>query len=165
MGRTPYIGVFGHEKKEDLKIVDEAIRLTDLEGLKDRPIDELSAGERQRVLIARALAQQPEVFLLDEPTAHLDIGYQIEILDLVKSLQKKKALTAVCVLHDLNLASQYSDKILLLNRGRIIEYGPPKDILNQETIKKVFNATVSIDNKIDPARPFVISLTRSLNLV
>jgi iron complex transport system ATP-binding protein len=165
MGRTPYIGMLGHEKKEDLKIVDEAIMLTDLEGLQDRPIDELSAGERQRVLVARALAQQPQVFLLDEPTAHLDIGYQVEILDLVKSLQKKKAITTVCVLHDLNLASQYSDKILLLNKGRIIDYGPPKDILNQEIIEKVFNAAIFIDDKTDATRPFIKPLTRFLNLV
>lgn len=160
MGRTPHIGIFGHEKKQDLEIVQEILQLTDLEDFKDRPIDELSAGERQRVLVARALAQQPKVLLLDEPTAHLDIGYQVEILDLVKSLKKEKLLTVICVLHDLNLASQYCDRILLLNKGMVAGLAPPTQILRYDTIEKVFNAVVLVNDKTLPNRPLVIPISK-----
>lgn len=165
MGRTPHIGIFGHEKKQDLRIVRDILQLTDLEDFKDRPIDELSAGERQRVLIAKALAQQPEVLLLDEPTAHLDIGYQIEILDLVKSLKQKQQLTVVCVLHDLNLASQYCDRILLLNKGMAAGFASPQEILKFETIEKVFNAVVLVNDKTIPNRPLVIPISKALKKI
>ena len=162
MGRTPYIGLLGHEKKEDIEIAEEILRLTDLEDLKERSIDELSAGERQRVLIAKALTQQPEILLLDEPTAHLDIGYQTEILDLVSSLREKKNLTIACVLHDLNLASQYCDKILLLYKGAVAGFGLPKDILKYETIEKVFNAMVLVNDKTFPGKPLVVPISKTL---
>ena len=162
MGRTPHIGIFGHEKREDLKIVEDILQLTDLEDFKERPINELSAGEGQRVLIAKALAQQPKVLLLDEPTAHLDIGYQTEILDLVESLKREQQLTVVCVLHDLNLASQYCDRILLLNKGMVAGFAPPAEILRYDTIEKVFNAVVLVNDKIIPNRPLVIPISKNL---
>lgn len=162
MGRTPYIGILGQEKKKDLEIVEEVLELTDLIGLKARPIDELSAGERQRVLIAKALAQQPEVLLLDEPTAHLDIGYQIEILDLVRSLKEEKCLTVVCVLHDLNLASQYSDRIMLLNKGAIAGFDLPKKILKYEVIEKIFKAHVLVKEDMLNGKPLVFPITKNL---
>jgi iron complex transport system ATP-binding protein len=161
MGRTPHIGVFGCERRQDLEIAQDMIRLTDLDGFKEKPINEMSAGERQRVLIARALTQQPQLLLLDEPTAHLDIGYQTEILDLVKSLKKKNDLTVICVLHDLNLASQYCDRILLLDKGKITGLGPPRDILKHEIIKKIFNVTALVDDKQFPDRPLVIPLSKT----
>jgi len=162
MGRSPYIGFLGHERKEDIKKVNHALKRTGLIALKERPIDELSAGERQRVLIARALAQEPKLLLLDEPTAHLDIGYQIDILDLVKSLQKDSGLTILCVLHDLNLASQYCDKLLLLDKGRITGFDTPKNILKYDILEKTFNATCIVDENLLAGKPVVIPFTRRL---
>jgi iron complex transport system ATP-binding protein len=158
MGRTPHIGILGTEKKYDLEIVAEILARIDLEQFRDRPIDELSAGERQRVLIAKALTQQPQLLLLDEPTAHLDIGYQIEILDLIKSLNAERKLTVICVLHDLNLASQYCDKLLLLDNGRIAGFAAAKDILRRDTIEKIFNVKVLINEDIIIRKPVVVPL-------
>jgi iron complex transport system ATP-binding protein len=160
MGRSPYIGPLGHEKEEDVRKAQYAMERTGLVALKKRPIDQLSAGERQRVLIARALAQQPKLLLLDEPTAHLDIGYQIDILDLIKSLQKDNALTILCVMHDLNLASQYCDKLLLLDKGRIAGFDTPKNILKYDILEKTFNATCIVDENILAGKPIVVPFSR-----
>jgi len=162
MGRSPHIGILGHEKRKDLAVVHEALKLTQTEELKDKPINELSSGERQRVLIARALAQAPELLLLDEPTAHLDIGHQTEILDLVRSLKGDKALTVLCVLHDLNLASQYCDKILLMYKGRIVKFGTPKEVLNYETIEHVFKAVVLVNDRTMRDRPLIVPISKYL---
>jgi iron complex transport system ATP-binding protein len=156
MGRSPYIGPLGHEKEEDIRKARYAMERTGLMALKKRPIDELSAGERQRVLIARALAQEPSLLLLDEPTTHLDIGYQIDILDLIKSFQKDSGLTILCVLHELNLASQYCDKLLLLDKGRIAGFDTPKNILRYDILEKTFNATCIVDENILAGKPVVI---------
>ena len=160
MGRSPYIGFLGHEKKEDIEKVNHALERTGLMALKERPIDELSAGERQRVLIARALAQEPKLLLLDEPTAHLDIGYQTDILDLIKSLQQDNGLTILCVLHDLNLASQYCDKLLLLDKGRIAGFDTPKNILKYDILEKTFNATCIVDENLLAGKPVVVPFSR-----
>jgi len=162
MGRNPYIGIFGSETKEDIEIVDNIIRQTVLSDFIDRPIDSLSAGERQRVLIAKALVQQPEVILLDEPTAHLDIGCQIDILDLVKSLNQERGLTVISVLHDLNLASQYCDRILMLDKGEVVEFSPPEKLLRYDIIEKVFKAPILVDDKLLKGKPLVIPLTKKL---
>ena len=162
MGRTPYIGMLGSESKEDIAICDEILTHTKLKDLKDKPIDELSAGERQRTLIARALAQEPDLLLLDEPTAHLDIGYQVDILDLIRGLKEKKNLTLVCVLHDLNLASQYCDKLLLIDKGNLIGFDTPSNILKYDILEKTFNATCVVDDKIIPGKPIVIPFTKKL---
>ena len=136
--------------------MNHALEVTGLLGLKQKPIDELSAGEWQRAMIAKALAQSPDVLLLDEPTAHLDIGYQAEILGLVKSLLQNKGLTVICVLHDLNLASQYCDKLLIINKGRLAAFGAPKDILTAQTINTIFTTSVKVNYDIIPNKPFVI---------
>ncbi len=161
MGRNPYLGLFKQERKEDVEIVNMALKRTDMSLLKDRPIDELSAGERQRALIAKALVQQPQLLLLDEPTAHLDIGYQTDILDLIRSLNKESELTVVCVLHDLNLASQYCDKLLLLDKGKIAGFGSPAEILKYDILERTFNARCVVDKDILGGKPIVIPFPKN----
>ncbi len=156
MGRNPYLGLFKQERREDIEIVNTALKRTNMSLLKERPIDELSAGERQRALIAKALVQQPQLLLLDEPTAHLDIGYQTDILDLIRSLNNESELTVVCVLHDLNLASQYCDKLLLLDKGKIIGFDSPAEILKYDILERTFNARCLVNKEILQGKPVVI---------
>ena len=113
------------------------LEVTGCSHLRERSITELSGGERQRVIIARALAQQPKVLLLDEPTSHLDIGYQQEILDLVKRLSTVEGLTVVAVLHDLNLAAYFCHELVLLHRGRIVACGQPTEVLTADNIESL----------------------------
>lgn len=145
MGRYPYIGRFEKEKDKDYHIVDEALKLTNTYYLKNRRINEISGGECQRVIIAKALAQNPDILLLDEPTSHLDINHQMEILRLLKDLNKKRGTTIVLVIHDINLASRYSDRILLLNNGNILGIGQPSEVVNRSNIEKAYNLKVAIE--------------------
>jgi len=144
MGRTSHIDRFGAESAKDLEAVEEAMKVTDTLHLADRTFDELSGGERQRVIIARALAQEPKVLLLDEPTVHLDIKYQLEVLGLIERLNKQTGIVIVAVFHDLNLASQHCDSIILLHNGRIEAIGPPEQVLTPESIRRVYGVDVVI---------------------
>ncbi|MCR3921467.1 MAG: heme ABC transporter ATP-binding protein [Firmicutes bacterium] len=144
MGRAPYLGRFQAESLEDYEIVRQALEVTGCIHLRKRSITELSGGERQRVTIARALAQQPEVLLLDEPTSHLDIGYQQEILDLVKRLSTVEGLTVVAVLHDLNLAAYYCNELVLVHHGKIRACGPATEVLTADNIETVYGTRVLI---------------------
>ncbi len=144
MGRTSHIGRFGVESAKDLKAVEEAMEMTGILHLADRTFDELSGGERQRVIIARAFAQEPKVLLLDEPTVHLDIKYQLEILELIERLNKKTGIVIVSVFHDLNLACQHCDSIMLLYNGRIEAIGPPEQVLTPESIRRIYGVDVVI---------------------
>jgi len=160
MGRNPYIGLMSGETKKDLEILKNVLASCDLTGFKDRPIDELSSGERQRVLLAKALAQEPKILLLDEPTAHLDIGYQIAMLDFISSIRESQDLTVICVLHDLNLASQYCDRLLLLQKGRIAGMGPAKEIIEDELIEKIFGVNSLIIDGMINGQPAVIPVSK-----
>jgi iron complex transport system ATP-binding protein len=144
MGRTPHLGFLRYEGEKDMAIVWQAMEVTKTEGFAERRVGELSGGERQRLVIARALTQQPKVILLDEPTAHLDINHQVEILNLVKSLCLKQGLTVIAALHDLNLAAQYCDWLVMLNGGGIYTEGVPQDVLTSQNIKKVYGAEVCV---------------------
>jgi len=138
MARTPYLGTFGFESKADKQIVAEALEMTDTAHFASRPLAELSGGERQRVFIARALAQSTAILLLDEPTSFLDLKYQVGIYDLLKRMQLEKGKTIVVVTHDINLAAQYCDEILLLGADSSYHIGKAEDIFSPEQIEKVF---------------------------
>ena len=142
MGRNPYIGRFASETSKDLKIAEDCMRLTKVYELMDRKITELSGGELQRVLIARALAQEPEILLMYEPVSHLDLHHQIFLLDLFGYLVKERGLTILCVLHDINLAASYSDYIILIKDGEIKKYGEPLEVLTKENIEEVYGTEV-----------------------
>ena len=144
MGRAPYLGGFRFEGTEDLEIAQRAMELTGTCTLADRYFFELSGGEKQMVIIARALAQQTEVLLADEPTAFLDIRHQVEIYDLIKDLNLRKGLTVVSVLHDLNLASLYCDWLIMLDRGRVYRMGKAEEVLTYANIREVYGTEVYI---------------------
>ena len=154
MGRSPYVGRSGFESAQDLEIARETMRLTDIEHLADKLITAISGGERQRVLIARALSQQPRILLLDEPNAHLDISHQIEIFRILREQNEQRDLAIVSVSHDLNLAAAFSKRALLLadtgNEGAsIFSIGQPKDVLTRENIEVVYRTPVLVDQLPD----------------
>lgn len=144
MGRYPYLSRFKGEKQEDYRIVNEVMELTHTDIFKDRKYNELSGGERQRVIIAQTLVQDSPIIILDEPTSHLDINFQIEFMELFYSLYKKKGKTIIGIFHDINLAIQYSEKIMLLKEGNIYCYGDVKDVINRTNIMSVFKSDVYI---------------------
>jgi iron complex transport system ATP-binding protein len=144
MGRRPHVGFGWTLGERDFDLVSEALRRTKTEHLAMRRFQELSGGERQRVLIARALAQEPRILLLDEPTSNLDIKYQIELLDLIRELLDEKGLSAIMAIHDLNLASRYADRMIMLNGGRIFTAGRPEEVLTPENIKRVYGVEATV---------------------
>ncbi len=140
MGRNPHLGLFQYEGPRELAIAWQAMERTGTESLASRRINELSGGEIQCLLIARVLTQETKVILLDEPTANLDIGRQIEILDLIKNLCLENNLAVLAALHDLNLASQYCDRLVLINNKRVLAEGTPKEVITPHNIKEVYGA-------------------------
>lgn len=137
-GRHPHIGFGKRLNSNDKEIIDWALEQTGMIEFRDRDIMSLSGGERQRAWISMALAQKPKVLIMDEPTTYLDISYQLEVLELVKELNRKLKLTVIMVLHDLNQAMRYSDRILVLNKGEIYGYGSPEDIIKPHLFEEVF---------------------------
>jgi len=162
MGRIPHLKRLQFETKNDIRIAEKALELTGSQGLKDKMIDELSAGERQRALIARALAQEPVLLLLDEPTSHLDIGHQIQVMDLLKRLNRGSNLTIVMVLHDLNLASAYCNRICLLDNGSVFKEGKPEEVLTYKNIESVYKTIVLVNNNPVTKKPNVALVPKEL---
>lgn len=146
MGRNPYINVYSTPKKEDIEIVENALKEIGIYHLKDRPYTDISGGELRLVLIARGIVQNTDILLFDEPTAYLDFKNQIIVLETIKKLKEKKNLTIIMTMHDPNDAYQYSDKILLIKKGEIVSYGKPQVVLNCENLKRVYSIDVEIIN-------------------
>ncbi|HTL60441.1 MAG TPA: ABC transporter ATP-binding protein [Nitrospira sp.] len=136
---------FGWDSPDDRGVAQQAMSTMDVLHLAGRSVMELSGGERQRVVIARALAQEPRVLLLDEPTAFLDLQHQVEICAVLHRLKTERGLTILVVSHDLNLASQFCDRLMLLDRGRIVKLGPPADVIQPETLEAVYRCQVLVD--------------------
>lgn len=161
MGRYPYIGRFSKETAEDDRICCRAMELTGITHLADRPITEISGGEVQRTIIARALAQQPRHLLLDEATSHLDISHQVEILTTIKELSRDIAV--IGVFHDLNLAAYFCDRILAIQSGKIVTAGPPAEILTPGMLRAVFDLDASVSIHPVTQKPVVVPLPKNLH--
>ena len=148
MGRYSRSDALSSNSEEDLKIVYDAMKETGILPFTDRDIDELSGGERRRVMIARALVQEPEVLLLDEPTLHLDINHQFDLMDLITRHSRDKNLMIVIVTHDIMLAARYCDRILAVQNGIIVSQGTPKEVITEDNMRKFFSIETEI--KEDP---------------
>lgn len=162
MGRSPYLGHLLFEREMDLEIARKAMEWTKILPLSERPVDELSGGERKRVIIARALAQEPEVILLDEPTANLDIHHQIDFLDLILTLNRERGLTIVMASHDMNMASEFCDRLILLKEGRIYRIGTPEEVITRENIERVYGCEVWVDQNPISGMPRIALLKKEI---
>ncbi len=143
-GRYPYKKFGSGLTEEDNRIIDETLELTGLRHLADRMLNHLSGGEKQRAWIAMTICQQPQVLLLDEPITYLDVGYQVEVMELVRELCDRLKITIVMVLHDMNFTARYSDRIYVLKDGKVHRYGTPDEVIERENLKQVF----SIDSQL-----------------
>ncbi len=160
MGRSPYLNFFGLESEKDHEKVTEILKLLEIYDIKDKGMNEISGGESQRTLIARALAQEPKVILLDEPNAHLDVKHQVRIFNLLKKFNAEKNITTIIISHDLNLTNYFCDRAILMKEGSIVFDSTPREVLTEENIKNVFGVNTKIINSqfnkqqfisIDPA--------------
>jgi len=144
-GRHPYGGGLRFESQEDISIVNNALAQVGAAHLADRWMDKVSGGEKQRIILARALAQQPLLLLLDEPTLHLDIGAQVDLLETLRRLAAQNRYTVVVVTHELNLTGEYADQVVLMQRGKCLRVGPPATVLQREILEQVFQAPLSVE--------------------
>jgi len=162
MGRIPHLKRLQFETRKDIEICERALALTGSSGLREKMVNELSAGERQRAIISRALAQEPVLLLLDEPTAHLDIGHQIQVMDLLKKLNHQNNLTIIMILHDLNLASAYCNRICLLDNGNIFKEGQAEDVLTYKNIEAVYKTVVLVNTNPVTKKPNVVLVPKEI---
>ncbi len=160
LGRTPFLKAFVEEGEVDKRFVATALELVGISELAQRRFDELSGGERQKVILAMALAQQPRLLLLDEPTVHLDITHQVEILELVRRLNVEQGLTVIAAMHDLNLASLYFDRLILLKEGRVSADGTPAQVLTEDRIREVFSASVKVEPHPATGVPHIVVMPK-----
>lgn len=152
LGRAPYQGTLGIEDATDLQIAEQAMQFTQVDHLAKSTLNQLSGGELQRVFIARAICQEPDIMLLDEPTAALDLAHQVRVMDLMEQLKVQKAVTVVMVSHDINLAAMYCDQVLLLKDGEIVCNGSPGDVLSYRRLEETYGCRLLVDES--PLGPF-----------
>ncbi|MFW6324764.1 MAG: ABC transporter ATP-binding protein [Desulfovibrionales bacterium] len=145
MGRFAHQGLLGLQTGKDRETAEEAMETTRVSHLAGRRVDHLSGGEKQRVFIARALCQEPDIMLLDEPTASLDLAHQTRIMDLLEHLRSERGMTVIMVSHDLNLAAMYGDKLLLLSGGEVLSTGTPSEVMTFDTLEKAYGAVLLVD--------------------
>jgi iron complex transport system ATP-binding protein len=154
MGRRPHCG--WRCSKSDVKKALEVLKLVGIEHLAMRDFDELSGGQQQKVLVARALSQEPDILLLDEPTSNLDIRQQLETMEIIKNLVREKGISAIMAIHDLNLAARYSDHILMLKNGKVFDVGDPYSVLNAQNIAQVYGVQAAV--KDEGGRPYIVPI-------
>ena len=163
MGRNPYLGLLQWEGPSDYEVCQRTMELTETWDFADRVVSSLSGGELQRVFIARALAQETPVLLLDEPTSHLDISYQTGVLDMILKVRQETGVTVVVAMHDLTLAAQYCSRIAVLHQGTIYACGEPSEVLTPEVVSKVFGTAVSIVEHPVHGTPVVLPVGQTIN--
>ena len=156
-GRTPYQGGFSRLSEHDRAMVEWSIQVTGLSDFKDHAVDSLSGGQRQRAWIAMAIAQETGLLLLDEPTTYLDLAHQLEVLELLKKLNREDGRTIVMVIHDLNHASRFADELVAIKNGQLVLQGTPKEVMNGEVLKEVFQIDASIVEDLRTGKPAIIS--------
>lgn len=163
LGRIPHRKRFQFlETAHDISVANKAMELTDALEFRSRPINELSGGERQRVFISRALAQEPKLLLLDEPTTHLDIGHQVELLELLRNLNRNACLTIIAILHDLNLAGCYCDRVVLMDKGRIYKEGGVEEVLTYQNIEEVYKTMVVVEKSPVTGKPYIFVMPKNV---
>ncbi len=145
MGRAPHLGLLGLTADKDNALAQEAMTFTGIDHLADRRLDQLSGGECQRVFIARAICQAPQIILLDEPTASLDLAHQVRLMDLMQRLKDEKGVTVVMVSHDVNLAAMYGDNLLLLRNGQLVGLGTPQEVLTRDKLENAYGCKLLVD--------------------
>lgn len=155
-GRFPYRKLLKNMSREDFEAVEEALSMMGITELANRSVDELSGGQRQRVWIALALAQQTDILLLDEPTTFLDISYQVEILDLLTDLNRRRKTTIVMVLHDINLSARYADHLYAMQKGKLIAQGKPSEIITPELMKQVYGLDCIVQEDPLSKTPYIL---------
>lgn len=160
MGRTPFIKVLSGAKEHDRDTVRHSLEATGVSEFESRIFNDLSGGERQRAILALAMAQEPKLLLLDEPTAHLDINHQIELLQLVQRLNTEEGITVCAVMHDLNLASLYFNRLVILKNGSVYADGPPHKVLTSEVIQHVYGTKVHVTTHPTTGTPYIIALPK-----
>jgi len=158
LGRFPHLDKFSLSSWKDRVVTDKIIDMLSLRRIRKKKINETSGGELQKVLIAQAFVQEPELLLLDEPTSHLDIGNQVEIMDILRNFNRE-GLTVISVLHDLNLASEYCNRLILLNDGEVVKDGAPREVMDYELIEHVYKTRVVIKENPYSKKPFLILYT------
>jgi iron complex transport system ATP-binding protein len=163
MGRIPFVGRLGIHSDRDDQIAESALRKTETWSYRDRYIHELSSGERQRVLLARALAQEPEILLLDEPTAHLDLHYEIEIFQILKALNQQENLTILTVSHNLNLMAEFCNQLIVMRDGKCHEIGTPADVLTASLLQDVFRIHSVVQSNPFSSAPAILLNTKIID--
>ena len=157
MGRYAYAGTMGLAGAKDLDVVRQAMEMTETQQFASRSLDELSGGQAQRVMLARALAQQPSVMLLDEPTSHLDIRNQLHVYRMMQRLAHEWNMAVICVSHDVNLAARFADELILMRNGTVLASGPPADVVRKDILDRLYGVDVQLVNVGDQAVPMVVA--------